>query len=95
MVVTKTEESTGSVVPQLGQFVRSWKEYDERRDDPAAVAGEMRQDRGTLTSLLEGHAERLFASYPALNRAYLPIKRVREKVRRLLPRRMPPIVARY
>lgn len=95
MVVTKTEASTGSVVPQLGQFVRSWKEFDDKKGDPDAVAGEMSQDRVTLASRLEDMAERLFAASPAFSRAYLPVKRVREKMRRILPRRMPPIVARY
>ncbi len=95
MVVTKTEESTGRVVPQLGQFVRSWREFAEKRDDPHAVAGQLHPRRPTLRSRLEELAERLFDAYPALGRAYRPVKRVRERLRRLWPSRMPPLVARY
>ncbi len=91
MVATKTEASSGSVVPQLGQFVRSWQEFEEKRDDPQAVAGETHRDHRTL----EAFVERQFAAHPALSRAYLPVKRFREWLRRLLPRRMPPLVARY
>ena len=91
MVATKTKESTGSVVPQLGQFVRSWQEFEDKRHDPSAVAGEMGGQQRTL----EVFAERQFAAHPALSRAYLPVKRVRERLRRLLPRRMPELIARY
>lgn len=92
MVVTKTEESTGDVVPQLGQFVSSWQEYDERRDEPGAVAGETKEGGGGRLAEL---AERLMTAHPAVSRAYLPVKRVKERLRRLLPQRMPPLVARY
>lgn len=95
MVVTKTEESTGTVVPQLGQFVRSWREFDEQRHDPQAVAGELHPRRPTLGSRLGELAERLYDAYPVLGRAYRPVKRVRERLRRLWPGRMPPLVARY
>ena len=91
MVATKTAESTGDVVPQLGQFVRSWKEFEDRRDDPEAVAGELGREPSGLAAV----AERLFAVSPALSRAYLPVKRLKERLRRLLPQRMPPLVARY
>jgi hypothetical protein len=91
MVAGKTEESTGDVVPQLGQYVRSWQEFDERRDDPDAVAGEIEEP----TSWAAGVADRLFDAHPGLSRAYLPIKRLRERLRRMLPQRMPPLVARY
>jgi hypothetical protein len=95
MVATKTQESTGSIVPQLGQFVRSWKEFEERRDDPDAVAGELRDARATWKARLAERAERWLLAHPAAARAWRPVKRVRERLRRLLPSKMPPLVGRY
>ncbi len=96
VVVTKTEESTGDVVPQLGQFVRSWREYAERKDvDPEAVAGDLRSGKTGPGARLAALAERQFLAHPALSRAYLPVKRTTERLRRLLPQRMPPFVGRY
>jgi hypothetical protein len=91
LVATKTAESTGDVVPQLGQFVRTWKVYDEQKDDPEAVAGDFQ----TRKTGLAAFADRQFLAHPALSRAYLPVKRTLERLRRLLPQRMPPLVARY
>jgi hypothetical protein len=92
LVATKTEESTGDAVPQLGQFVRSWHEYEEKKDvDPEAVAGDLKSGKTGLADL----AERQFLAHPALSRAYLPLKRAKERLRRLLPQRMPPFVGRY
>jgi hypothetical protein len=88
MVATKTAASTGGVVPQLGQFVRSWQLYEQRRKDPEAVAGETRTEPFNAF-------ERFMLDHPRLSQAYLPVKLARERLRRLLPRRMPPLVARY
>jgi hypothetical protein len=96
-VATRTAEATGDVVPQLGQYVESWQEFDQRREDPEAVAGERAgaAKGATLGARLAAWAERQFAAHPALSRAYLPLKGVKERLRRLLPQRMPPLVARY
>ena len=59
----------------------------------SAVAGET--GGGESASGLARWAERQFAARPLLDRAWRPVKRVREKLRRLLPQRMPPLVARY
>ncbi len=92
-VATKTEDSTGDVIPQLGQLVRCWQEYGDQGDDPAAVAGELSsRDAGTG---LTRTAARLFDAQPWLSELYRPLKRARESLRRRLPSRMPPLVARY
>ena len=70
-VATRLPESTGGVLPQLGQYRRMWTEHEAREGGP---------QRRT----------------PAAARATLPLKRVVETVRRrLLPRPMPRLVARY
>ena len=92
-VATKLAESTGHMVPQLGQFVRSWQEFEKHRDEPDAVAGELpgqRPERGFAAWL-----DHFLAAHPTLRRAYRPIKRVKERIRRTLPQKMPPLVARY
>ena len=95
MVAVKTAESTGSIVPQLGQFVRSWKEFEERRDDPEAVAGELHASSPTWKARLAERAERWLLAHPAAARGWRPVKRVRERLRRLLPSKMPPLVGRF
>lgn len=97
MVATRTAESTGDVVPQLGQYVRSWQEFDSRREDPEAVAGEMAGDaeRDSWWARWARFADRQFDAHPALSRAYLPLKRIKERLRRALPQPMPPVVGRY
>lgn len=92
LVATKLEAATGDVVPQLGQFVRSWQHFEEQRADPTAAAGELPGETSGLARL----AERLFDRLPWLSRLYLPLKRLKERGRRrLLPPKMPPLVARY
>lgn len=82
LVARKSADSTGDVVPQLGQYRLTWQEFEGRADDPEAVAGLKQADAGGDLS-------------PALLRFTLPFKRVMETVRRrLLPRKMPPLVMR-
>jgi len=103
MVGHKLAESTGDQVPQLGQYVHSWQVYDEYRanagaEGPELSAGQLPEgggDGGPAAGRLAAWAERQFETYPALSRAYLPVKRLKERLTRLLPRRMPPLVARY
>jgi len=82
-------------VPQLEQFVRSWKEFEKRRDDPDAVAGELHAGSPTWKTRLADEAERWLLAHPAAAGAYRPVKRVRERLRRLLPSKMPPLVGRF
>ena len=71
MVATRMPESTGGVVPQLGQYRRMWTDHEAAGDEPRRRS-------------------------PAVARATVPLKRVVETVRRrLLPRPMPRLVARY
>lgn len=91
LVATKTAESRGDVVPQLSFYERSWEAFEARRDEPDAVAGEMAASSGMAAA-----AERLQLAHPALRRAYRPLKRLKDRVvRRFMPPRMPPLVARY
>lgn len=90
MVATKKAESTGDVVPQLGQFVRSWQTYEERRDDPDAVAGELETLTGVAATF-----ERFMLGHPGWSRIYSPLKGFKERVRRLLPQKMPPLIGKY
>ena len=72
VVATRLPESTGGVVPQLGQYRRMWTEHEA------------------------APASRASGSSPAMVRATVPLKRLVESVRRrLLPRKMPRLVARY
>ena len=34
VVARKSEQSTGDVVPQLGQYQRTWEEFEAKKDDP-------------------------------------------------------------
>lgn len=96
-VATKTAESTGDAIPQLGQYRQSWEAY--RRKSAAgeeAAAGELDgEPDGGLARRLRGAADLWFDRHPAWNRAYLPVKRAKEALRRRLPPRMPPRVAKY
>jgi hypothetical protein len=75
LVATRTEQSTGDVVPQLGQYRRMWEEHAEAERRSAAGLG-ARATGGARTGWLA--------------------KRVVESVRRrLLPRPMPKLIARY
>jgi hypothetical protein len=97
-VATRTADSTGDQVPQLGQYVHSWQVFEnEKSADPETPAGDVpREDRRSpLRRKLEEGIERFFDRHPALSRVYLPVKRLRERLRRLLPAKMPPLVARY
>ncbi|HVS03022.1 MAG TPA: hypothetical protein VMT16_09650 [Thermoanaerobaculia bacterium] len=85
-VATKAEGATGGVVPQLGQYRRSWERYADRAAHPAAPAGELARV-GRLEGLLRRH--------PALARATRPAKWLVERLHRLRPGPMPPLVARY
>ena len=100
LVATKLEESTGDKVPQLGQYVHSWQVYDEHREAaegeaPDLAAGQLPEENQSLGRRLAETAENLFENQPALSRAYLPVKRWKERLTRWLPQRMPPLVAKY
>lgn len=101
MVATKTPEATGDKVPQLGQYVHSWQVYDEHREAagdeaPDLAAGQLPDEApGGVRAGLEATAEKLFDAVPLVNRLYLPVKRGKEWLKRRLPKRMPPLVARY
>lgn len=91
-VAEKREGSTGDVIPQLGQYRQSWELYEERAGaGEEAAAGELRSGGERL----RGAVDRWFDEHPGWNRAYLPVKRVKEGLRRKLPVRMPPLVAKY
>ena len=78
-------ESTGDVIPQLGQYRQTWDEFSAKGGGPEAVAGLKDADAA-------GAAE---SASPAMLRLTLPFKRVMETVRRrFLPRKMPPVVMR-
>ena len=99
MVARKTEESTGDQVPQLGQYVHSWQVYDEHRqstdeEEPELAAGQLREDSSWQQKLAD-RAEKIFETVPLIDRLYRPLKRFKERIRRFLPQRMPPLVARY
>lgn len=96
-VATRTEDSTGDVPPQLGQYRASWEAYRERvaaggeapAGEPPATPGE------SLGACLRSVINRRLDAHPGLHRVYRPLKRVKERLRRLLPPRMPPLVAKY
>lgn len=96
-VATRTEESTGDAVPQLGQYRQSWEAFSEKAAaGEEAAAGELvRDEGGGLGARLRHAADRWFDEHPALNRAYLPLKRTKEALRRKLPPKLPPLVAKY
>ncbi len=97
-VATKTPESTGDATPQLGQYRESWESFRERSGagDAEAAAGELRRaEEGGLGARLARRAERWFDAHPAGGRAYLPVKRAKEALRRKLPPKLPPLVAKY
>ncbi len=82
MVATKTAETTSGVSPYLGQYRQTWAEFSDGEDE-ARAAGLKEADRGRQNEALGGPVGRI-------------AKRVAETVRRrLLPRPMPPRVARY
>lgn len=96
-VATKTEGSTGDAVPQLGQYRASWEAYRERSEAGEEVAaGELAGSResGGFGARLRRLGDRWLDAHPALARTYLPVKRARERLRRLLPPKMPPLVAK-
>ena len=86
LVATKTEQSTGDRVPQLGNYRQTWQEFENRTDeggDPA-VAGLKEEDASSSSPMS-----------PTRARLTAPLKRLAEGVRRRwLPRRMPPLVRR-
>ncbi len=99
MVARKTGESTGDQIPQLGQYVHSWQVYDEHRqstaeEEPELAAGQLREDTSWRQKMAD-RAERVFETVPMIDRLYRPLKRLKERIRRFLPQRMPPLVARY
>lgn len=99
VVARKTERSTGHRSPQLRQYVHYWQVYDEHRsteDEVRLAAGQVPDaPSGVPGGGLAALAERLFETYPWLDRAYLPVKRCKQWLKRRLPQRMPPVVARY
>lgn len=96
-VATKTEESTGDVPPQLGQYRASWEAYRERAAAGGEAAAGERLDPPAegLGSRLRRLTDRRLDAHPGLHRVYRPFKRLKERLRRLLPPRMPPLVAKY
>jgi hypothetical protein len=79
LVATRIDGATGHVVPQLGQYRRMWREHGATGDAPAARSG---RGDSAASARPAGGGWRL--------------KRVVESIRRrLLPRRMPKLVARY
>lgn len=95
LVATRQPGSTADVIPQVSHFVRRWAVYRSVGGSGEIAAGEDLPDPHSLRSRLERRAEELFATYPLVGRLYRPLKRIKERIRRLLPRRMPPRVARY
>lgn len=87
VVAQKTAASTYDQVPQLGQYRQSWEEFEQQRGADDAVAGLQEQWKSTG---IAARWERLLERSPALDRAWIPVKRWREKLGRLLPRRWPP-----
>jgi len=79
MVVTKTEESTAGVIPHQSYLQKLWS--DEKHLVRTTIS-EVQPDR-----VVRGGS---FADGPILL-----WKRLRRRLLRLLPRRMPPLVARY
>ena len=97
VVATKIAGATGDVVPQIGQYVRSWEAFAARAGDPAAAAGELLPPpgRGGRSAATARSFEAFLERHPALDRLYRPVKGIKERLRRLLPRRMPPLAGRY
>ncbi len=82
MVATRVDGSTGDIRPQLGHYQRAWQDFEDQGGADDAVAGLTRA----------GAADNMS---PAMLRFTAPWKRVAETVRRrLLPRRMPRLIAR-
>ena len=89
VVATKTAESTGDVVPQQGYYQRFWAEKAAARMD-ARVQARRSERPGAAAA-----AERLARRGGAAERLFLLWKRLRRPLRSLLPRRLPPVHARY
>jgi hypothetical protein len=79
VVATRTEESTGDVIPQLGQYRRSWQRFESA--EAGAVAGALQDETPRSPWLTR-------ATLP-LKRVAETVRR------RLLPRPMPPRVGRF
>jgi hypothetical protein len=92
VVATRLEGATGNVTPQLGQYRRSWEHF--AAEGGAGSAGERPEEAQTAGGLRRALEARLEA-WPWLDRLWLPVKRVKERLARLRPPRMPPLVARY
>ena len=91
-VAERREDSTGDAVPQLGQYRQSWEVYRERAEaGREAAAGELASPGAGVREAVDSFFDR----HPGWNRAYLPVKRVKEGLRRKLPPKMPPLVAKY
>lgn len=100
-VATKSEGATGDVVPVLGQYAESWKLYEAARSGEAGERAEIAAGQrevegdGPGGGGLARRAERFLERHPRLDRAYLPVKRIKERLVRRLPQRMPPLVGRF
>lgn len=89
VVARKVDGSTGHRRPQLGQYRRSWRDFESARGGEAgSVAGDRAVD-GRRPSLFD-RLDRLLG--PAIGRR---VKRLGERLRRRTRRPMPPLVARY
>lgn len=93
-VATRTAEATGDAVPQLGQYRQRWRDFEARTEaGEEAAAGESSAEAGG--SGLRRAVDGWFDAHPAWSRAYLPLKRAKERLVRWLPPRLPPLVAKY
>jgi hypothetical protein len=94
VVATRLEGATGDVAPQLGQYRKSWQHFAV--GEAGGSAGELppaptEAGGGALRRSLE----RRLTTSRWLDGLWLPLKRVKERLSRLRPPRLPPVVARY
>lgn len=100
VAATKLPGATGDKAPNLSQYERRWQAFEAAREGSGGddvAAGEMPTggQRHGLKQRLEGLAEGLFDRFPLIDRLYRPLKYLKERLHRALPRKMPPRVARY
>jgi SAM-dependent methyltransferase len=84
VAVTRTAAATSGAIPQQSYFERLW-----------ATASAAKAVAPRKPGPIEGARNAILAAAPPLEHAYLAMKYVRSRLARLLPRRMPPVVARY
>lgn len=89
VVATKTPEATCEIIPQQGFFVRFWEQQAVLR-----AVGVKSPDGAVIDSWMR-RLEDFLICHRRLLAAFLYWKRLRERIVRWLPRKMPPVVARY